>query len=437
MNLQHKTPIELSTSESLTKVSVLIGDVLTQLKHLADQSVQTCITSPPYYGLRDYGVSGQIGLEATPYAYVEQLVAVFREVRRVLRNDGVVFLNLDDTYASTGDKGVYHDPKYPVVAPKNLLGIPWRVALALQEDGWILRSDIIWAKGNPIPESVKDRPTRSHEYIFLLSKSPHYYYDAQAIAERAVAGDNGSYFDRGKTGAVHANQGKDRRDKQRLVGKRTYVGFNDRWNASTKSLMRNRRDVWFINTQPYPEAHFAVWPEKLVELMVLAGCPPAGKRCDCAEVINTPIGKGPIDDPTRVTGRAGFNRPRRDGEGSRPVTRREQRWEADLMRHSPHKDAMRNICGDAFDHYIRIDRSGARPLPPAIREDFFVRGWLTEAPPCDHPIEDAGTVLDPFAGSGTTLAVANRLGRHAVGIELNPNYIPLIQRRLQQEYFVL
>ncbi len=323
MNLQHKTPIELSTSESLTKVSVLIGDVLTQLKHLADQSVQTCITSPPYYGLRDYGVSGQIGLEATPYAYVEQLVAVFREVRRVLRNDGVVFLNLDDTYASTGDKGVYHDPKYPVVAPKNLLGIPWRVALALQEDGWILRSDIIWAKGNPIPESVKDRPTRSHEYIFLLSKSPHYYYDAQAIAERAVAGDNGSYFDRGKTGAVHANQGKDRRDKQRLVGKRTYVGFNDRWNASTKSLTRNRRDVWFINPQPYPEAHFAVWPEKLVELMVLAGCP------------------------------------------------------------------------------------------------------------------EGGTVFDPFAGSGTTLAVANKLGRHAIGIELNPAYIKLIEKRCAQSTWVL
>lgn len=289
---------------------VLTGDAREQLRALPDQSVYCCITSPPYYGLKDYSVVGQIGREDTPSAYIERLLAVFREVRRVLRDDGTLWLNLGDS-----------------TVQKNLLGVPWRVAFALQSDDWYLRSDIIWAKPNPMPESVADRPTRSHEYIFLLAKSDRYYYDAEAIREAAVARNVHD-----ATGPAYAapgqvpQTGSRRPDKQRGHGRR-HAGFNARWDAMPKAAQqlfgRNKRDVWTIATEPYPEAHFATFPKALAELMVLAGCP------------------------------------------------------------------------------------------------------------------SGGTVLDPFAGSGTTLAVANRLGRHAIGIELNPAYVAMIRQRCQQPGWVL
>lgn len=180
-------------------------------------------------------------------------------------------------------------------------------------------------------------------------------------------------------------------------------------------------------------SHFATFPPALITPCILAGCPAEGKRCDCDEVIATPTGEGPIDDPSAVVGRAGMSRPRRSGEGTRPITRREQRGHAEQMRVSPHREEMEAACGDAFAHYIRTDSSGARPLPADALADFTARGWLVEVPPCTHPVEPAGTVLDPFMGSGTTAAVARSLGRKCIGFELNADYIEIAAKeRLAQ-----
>jgi DNA modification methylase len=245
--------------------------------------VQTCITSPPYFGLRDYGVAGQIGLEQTPAAYVAEMVAVFREVRRVLREDGTMWLNLGDSYCSIGHKkshsgfgttglaggiGQEHSPlrrenNGDGMKHKDLIGIPWRVAFALQADGWYLRSDIIWHKPNPMPESVTDRPTRSHEYIFLLSKSARYYYDGAAIEEPSVYPcDN-------------------RKARSSITDKRmpTAIIGGVRPGDATYPT-RNKRDVWTVATQPYAAAHFATFPPKLIEPCILAGCPAGGVVLD-------------------------------------------------------------------------------------------------------------------------------------------------------------
>ena len=259
-----------------------LGDCLEQLRAVPANSVQCCVTSPPYFGLRDYGHPGQIGLEPTPDDYVARMVAVFAEVRRVLTEDGVCWVNLGDSYASnqstqggcspkstlgggggryrTGSKNeaaylktqtrkIEHELK-----PKDLIGIPWRVAFALQADGWYLRQDIIWHKPNPMPESVADRCTKSHEYLFLLTKSARYFYDADAIKEPVTRGYAGSDFRSGKT-AIH------------LMNR---VSQSDRIEADT----RNRRSVWTIPTQPYTGAHFAVMPPALVEPCILAGSRP-------------------------------------------------------------------------------------------------------------------------------------------------------------------
>ena len=268
---------------------VLRGDCLEVLPTLEAQSVHCVVTSPPYFGLRDYGVDGQLGLEETPAAYVAKLVGVFREVRRVLRDDGTVWLNLGDSYAGgkqgrdDADRGKRHtdgrNPDTqglwkgpppmqrqppPGMTSKQLLGIPWRVAFALQDDGWILRSDIIWAKSNPMPESVKDRPTKAHEYIFLLAKQPRYYYDADAVREPAVYSSDYSSEVRVATPKNVNGLG--------LKPTRPY-GFKLEGG-------RNRRSVWTVSTTPYRGAHFAVFPPKLIEPCVLAGCPEGGVVLD-------------------------------------------------------------------------------------------------------------------------------------------------------------
>lgn len=280
------------------------------MTELADDSVHCCVTSPPYWGLRDYGVDGQIGLEETPGAYVDRIVAVFREVRRVLRQDGTVWLNLGDSYAgswgaqsrpngddvgSTLSRGSMLSARQiaahphgthtgslkntPGLKPKDLVGIPWRVALALQADGWWLRSDIIWAKPNPMPSSVTDRPTTSHEYVFLLSKSSRYYYDGDAIAEPMEKGSAGSTFTEGKTGVNGMGRVSQAPRKQDLLGKNTYTGFNGRWDESP-TVTRNKRDVWMIATSPYPEAHFATFPPEIAKTCIMAGSPPGGLVLD-------------------------------------------------------------------------------------------------------------------------------------------------------------
>lgn len=310
-------------------VTVLEGDSRTVLATLPEASVQCCVTSPPYFGLRDYGHDGQIGLEPTPDAYVAELVALFREVRRVLTDDGTLWLNLGDSYASFRDGKATPDTtrgddvgtlvpkgsamnrmastfKGTSVKHKDLIGIPWRVAFALQADGWWLRSDIIWHKPNPMPESVTDRPTKAHEYVFLLSKSARYFYDAAAIAEESTGqGGAAASFKRGTKDHIIPNQSVAQHRLDR----------DDRQDTGS----RNARTVWSITTQPYKGAHFATMPPELAQRCILAG--------------------------SRI--------------------------------------------GD--------------------------------------------TVLDPFGGAGTTGLVADRLGRDAVLIELNPTYAALARHRIHDD----
>lgn len=258
----------------MTTYRLLHGDCREVLAMLPDASVRCCVTSPPYWGLRDYGTAAQIGMESTPDAYVAALVGVFREVRRVLVDDGVLWLNLGDSYATGGgavgralgggDQGerfiragmINTQPnrmKLEGFKPKDLVGIPWRVAFALQADGWWLRSDVIWAKPNPMPESVTDRPTKSHEYVFLLSKSERYYYDAAAIAEPAKWERWG-----------------DQTERKTHPGTAKHLGNKTIAELPIKDS-KNARTVWNIATQAYSGAHFAVMPEALATRCVLAG----------------------------------------------------------------------------------------------------------------------------------------------------------------------
>ncbi len=267
---------------------ILTGDAITMLCGLESESVQMCCTSPPYWGLRDYGVDGQLGLEKTPDEYVANMVAVFREVRRVLRKDGTLWLNLGDSYAQggsggcssastlTGGGGRYREGsklenmaakstarKAPAgLKSKDLVGIPWMVAFALRADGWYLRSDIIWHKPNPMPESIKDRPTKSHEYIFLLAKSGTYFYDSDAIKDPAKPESAAKYrhaFGGQKTEAlIEANKDG--------IGRRTGVS-----GKREPSLERNKRSVWTVTSQPFKGAHFATFPPKLIRPCILAG----------------------------------------------------------------------------------------------------------------------------------------------------------------------
>lgn len=452
---------------------IIVADALGGLKTLPADSVQCCVTSPPYWGLRDYGVGGQLGLERTPQEYVAALVAVFREVRRVLSDDGTLWLNLGDSYAA--DRGGTNMPAETLAggtngkgdanahrgwpggpsdkkltqhrqrmgsrdAPaiglkyKDMVGIPWRVAFALQADGWWLRSDIIWAKPNPMPESVTDRPTKSHEYLFLLSKNARYFYDAKAIAEPSITADMRRPYAPGQVderGNGHDRGGGEPRRPGIGPQHAAERDRNEKYEPMETHPTRNARSVWTIATSPYPEAHFATFPPELPRRCILAGSRGPGKRCDCEDLIATPLASGPIDDPTSTTGRAGTNRPRRDGEGSRDITRREQRGYAQQMKDSPHRRRMETEAGKAFAHYIRTDLSGGRPLPLDLLDSWLERSWLVEPPPCSCPVMPGDVVLDPFMGAGTTGLVARQLVRSCIGIELNPKYAELAKRRIE------
>jgi DNA modification methylase len=305
-------------------VTIRHGDCREVLRTLPDESVHCCVTSPPYFGLRDYGVAGQIGLEDTPAAFVEEMVAVFREIRLVLREDGTLWLNLGDSYANDtkwggqtsgkhvnalrGNTGIGRRRQNTGLKSKDLMGIPWRVAFALQADGWYLRSDIIWHKPNPMPESIKDRPTRSHEYIFLLTRSERYAYDNDAIREPYSEGSLSRYDS--PMMSTNARMGGHQPGKKNV---------KENVEMQPNPLGRNRRDVWTIPSEPFSDAHFATFPPALIEPCIKAGCP-AG-----------------------------------------------------------------------------------------------------------------GTVLDPFGGAGTTAMVADRLGRNAILIELNPEYAAIADRRIHQD----
>jgi DNA modification methylase len=306
MNEELKKPVLEGANMEWDKLKIITGDCRTALRDIPDASVQCCVTSPPYWGLRDYGHSDQIGQEETPDAYVETMRQVFAEVWRVLKDDGTLWLNLGDTYngymANQRGTGLeserqqsrqYVPPGFGLRAknlkPKDLVGIPWRVAFALQSDGWYLRSDIIWAKPNCMPESVTDRPTRSHEYLFLLTKRDRYYYNHEAIKEppspellkQIAEGYNGAATkdfsaglaqDASATKSRIINGYRKRVEKQRGHSRR-HDGFNDRWDNLTKEEQMacgsNKRDVWNVAPANYPESHFATFPPDLIKPCIL------------------------------------------------------------------------------------------------------------------------------------------------------------------------
>lgn len=272
-------------------VQIIVGDCLELMRSMPEKSINCCVTSPPYWGLRDYGVSGQLGLESTPAEYVNKMVFVFREVRRVLRDDGTLWLNIGDSYSAgkvgrgdqdrntrnTDGRNTTNatDTGAPMYAQrklsegfkhKDLIGIPWMLAFALRADGWYLRQDIIWAKPNPMPESVRDRCTKSHEYIFLLSKSEKYYYDQHSIMEPTSEAS----VSRLEQPEIDRQTGSDR-----VPGK-----TNGNMKAVGNIIGRNKRSVWTITTQPFKEAHFATFPPKLINPCILAGCPEGGMVLD-------------------------------------------------------------------------------------------------------------------------------------------------------------
>lgn len=266
-----------------TAFSVHKGDAVDVLRSIPSDSIDCCVTSPPYWGLRDYGRAGQIGLEKSPDEYVERLVSVFAEVRRVLKPDGTCWVNLGDSYASQGGRQVAQS-KWQVegasdgqsgglsrnapsgLKPKDLVGIPWRVAFALQDDGWYLRQDIIWHKPNPMPESVRDRCTKAHEYIFLLTKSQRYFWNREAMQEAANRPEGAG--NKTHKGLTAYNNGDEKM--------RTKVGLTEIGARDT----RNRRSVWTLATMATPEAHFATYPIELPELCIRAGCPEGGLALD-------------------------------------------------------------------------------------------------------------------------------------------------------------
>ena len=386
---------------------LLEGDCLKVLATLPAESVQTCITSPPYWGLRDYGSEGQLGLESTPEAYVANMVAVFREVRRVLRYDGTLWLNLGDSYftqpagnktpsgfqqnSRAGQSGALaqygshgYAKKLLGLKPKDLVGIPWRVAFALQADGWYLRQDIIWHKPNPMPESATDRSTKAHEYIFLMTKSARYFYDAEAVKEpnSESSGKWGKMVPT-KTAQAQGAHGK----TSALTTNMTREECVDKYY--TKG--RNKRSVWTVTTKPFKGAHFATFPFDLIEPCVLAG---SADKC-CPKCGN---GWERLTESTK-TFESG------SGKSGNPIVGK-QDLTASETNSTP--DIRKGPC-------VQTRTVGFRP-----------------ACNCGETASIPSTVLDPFNGAGTTGVVAIQHGRRYIGIELNPEYLEMARKRIQK-----
>lgn len=377
-------------------IRVMEGDCRAVLATLPAQSVQCCVTSPPYYGLRQYLPEGhpdmdkQIGLEKSPDEYVAEMVAVFREVRRVLRDDGVLWINIGDSYASGGNgpgtgketrrPGEYVGPKKapPGYKPKDLIGIPWMVAFALRADGWYLRSEVIWAKPNPMPESVTDRPTKAHEQVFLLSKSARYFYDADAIKEDATWEQN-----------RFADQSHE--PKRVMAAATGNAALRNTAPGGGTSPFRNARTIWTIATQPYSGAHFATMPPDLAERCIKAGSSEKG----CCPHCGAPWG--------RVVERS-FDH----ATAAAIAARRSSKVAKE--RNDPE---FNKLSGTEIARLTTVTAGG----------------W---SPSCDCPTHDPipCTILDPFGGAGTTALVADRLNRNATIIELNPEYAALARERV-------
>lgn len=383
----------------MTEALILLGDVRQRLLEVADGTVQCCVTSPPYWGLRDYGADGQIGLEQTPEAYITEMVSVFREVWRVMRDDGVLWLNLGDSYSGlgkgpAGNLGTEHNERHMEHAhtkvvplglkPKDLVGIPWRVAFALQADGWYLRQDIIWAKPNPMPESVTDRCTKAHEYVFLLTKSARYYFDSVAIAEPAKTDPGATWAQRKEAGATAGNMILG--DGVRNGTQRVVHGKGVTSNLTRQDGMRNRRSVWAINTKPFAGAHFAVMPEALVEPCVLASTSAHGACTECGAPWKRQLERSEIAERKTRDGNIGVI-PGRDSSSR-----------------------MNSVAMEAAT-YTTV---GWEPT----------YGCATQTvKPC--------LVLDPFTGSGTVAVVAMRHRCDYIGVELNAEYADIAVRRIE------
>ena len=367
----------------MNDMNIMVGDCREVLDALTEHSVQCVVTSPPYWGQRDYGTAQKgIGLEADVTEWVDSIVQVFQKVRRVLRDDGTVWLNLGDKYAGSGGAGGDYNPgglkngvtggpvastRQSGLKQKDLIGLPWRVAFALQADGWYLRRDIIWHKPNPMPESATDRPSTAHEYIFLLTKQPHYFYDADAV-KNPVKQDWGT---RNRTDGKYHNEGS---------GLTPHSGLEKSYTTG------NMRSVWKIATQPFGGAHYATYPEKLVEPCIKAGTSERGECPACGapweRVVDISYGKSPVHGRGSVVGRHEIS-------------------------------GQNNFDGKGY---------------PRIAKLTETLGWQ---PTCEHKREPIPqTVLDPFSGAGTTGLVAMRLGRSYTGIELNPEYAAMSRKRI-------
>lgn len=387
-----------------------IGDVRDTLRAMAAEGVkvQCVITSPPYWGLRDYGVDGQIGLEPTPEAYVATMVEVFRRVREVLAEDGTLWLNIGDSYASGSHKGgvdtsdefisggcaswsTRDSYKASTLATglkiKDLIGIPWRIAFALQADGWYLRSDIIWHKPNPMPESVTDRPTKAHEYVFLLSKNAKYYYDADAIREEYATPPE-------LRGSKHGHLAM--RGQESIRPRGNLEACDDPSQRYYSRGGRNRRSVWTIATQAYSEAHFATFPGKLVEPCILAGTSQKGHCPGCGGRWRRVVERGELM-PTRA--------------------KHDKRAYGVVVATPDPGDQGRNRARDGHRAHMAYE---AKTI-----------GWQPACACALDPVPDI--VLDPFLGSGTVAQVAQNLGRQWIGIDLNPQYAPMQQARTAQQ----
>jgi DNA modification methylase len=368
--------------------TLLPGDVREQLATLPENHFHTCVTSPPYWGLRDYGVDGQLGLEKSPGEFIANMVDVFALVRRTLREDGTLWLNIGDSYNAAGrdghgtregckqgtnrasaNKADMVRPSAANLKPKDLCMIPWRLALALQADGWWMRSVICWHKRSPMPESVTDRPTSSWEPIFLLAKSERYYYDAVAVAEPSASGS--WEIDQAKRMAHVASTGG-------AIGGGTS-------NVSSTGTTRNLRNVWTLSSEPFREAHFAVFPSEIPHRAIAAGTSERGCCAECGAPWERVV-------TTASCGQQLGSAVGREGE-------------------------LRN------DSAVRAGRVGS--------VTSTTTGWQP-ACHCNAAVVPC-RVLEPFAGSGTTLLEAIRMGRDVTGIELNPDYCRMIERRIERE----
>lgn len=384
-------------------VRIYHGDALETLRRLPEAIVQTVVTSPPYWRLRDYGVGGQLGLEATPEEFVANMVAVFRGVRRVLRDDGTVWLNMGDSYAAGKAKDTYNGEASadlgwtneqsrvppPGLKQKDLCGIPWMLAFALRVDGWYLRQDIIWHKPNPMPESVTDRCTKAHEYIFLLSKSPRYFFDAEAIREAMVSDGKGGLWGADRSaGATPDDYHVGAHDKEPWTGER-----------SVNPAGRNRRSVWTVATHSFAGCHFATFPPKLIEPCILAGTSNEGACAKCGAPWRRVVEKERVRT--------------RPGKDSKSYDRTNGEVVDDGME-KPWRDRAEIGNRDPGRHVTETTTTGWEPSCDCNADKV----------PC--------VVLDPFLGAGTTAMVAKQNGRHAIGIELNAEYIELALPRIAQ-----